>query len=82
MDPLEEKVVQVVRSRLAGDADLEKLPDGRFIGHVISPRFDDIDYEQRRNLLWSVLKADLAPQEYPQVSMLLTYTPEEWNVTL
>ena len=82
MEAIEQRVSEVIRRRLDGDVDLEVAPDGYVIGHVISGQFDDTDYEQRRRLLWSILREELGPDELERISTLLTYTPEEWNVTL
>ncbi len=84
---LQEKVKSILVGTLGGEARLDTLPNGRICGHVISPKFLDLDYPDRRRLMRDALdeavrKAQIAPQEVELISMLLTYTPEEWDVDL
>lgn len=88
MATLEAKLTKIIRSKLAdGDADLETDSDGFVGGHVISSEFDGKEYAERRQRVRqvfndSVREGHLTEAELKKVSLLLTYTPEEWNVDL
>lgn len=83
MEAIIRKLDRVVRKHLEGETSgLEVLSDGRVAGHVISPKFDDVDYEERRSLLNRVLQQNLTVKERHKVGLLLTYTPMEWHITL
>ena len=83
METLEEKLKRVLERGLAnGQTELETLPNGHVCGQVISTAFRGQDYEERRKLVKSVLDAGLTKDELMSVSTLLTYSPEEWSVSL
>ena len=83
MASLEEKLSQALTRRLRdGQVDLERLPNGRVVGHVVSSEFDGLSYDDRRKRLWQIIDEELTAEEARQVSTLLTYTPEEWNIPL
>ncbi len=83
MDPLVEKLNKVVTTELDGETSgLEVFPGGRIAGHVISPRFDGLEFEDRRALLRQVLESNFSRDELPRLSLLLTYSPQEWHLTL
>lgn len=83
MEPIEEKLKAIIARHLSdGMADLEVLPNGRIVGHVVSSDFEDLDYDDRRKRLREILKRELSADEAKRLSTLLTYTPEEWNVAL
>ena len=83
MEPLQQKLTEIIERRLdRGQADLERLPGGRIAGHVISPEFDDTDFLARRDKLNAILEEELSPDELREISILLNYTPEEWNIPL
>jgi acid stress-induced BolA-like protein IbaG/YrbA len=62
--------------------ELETFPTGSVSGHVVSPEFRGLDYEERRARIRAVLEQTLTPEELMKVSTLLTYTPEEWSVVI
>jgi len=78
----------VIESGLsAGRAELETLANGHVCGHVISSEFENLDYEARRDRLRLVIERagaarKLLEAEILRISTLLTYTPEEWSVSL
>jgi hypothetical protein len=87
VDTLADKLTRIIQSELEGTVDLETLPNGHVCGHVVSPRFEDKDYQDRRLLIRDALlkhvqQGDLTDDEHGRVSTLLTYTPDEWNVVL
>lgn len=83
MEAVEEKLKTLIANRLRdGMADLEVLPNGRVVGHIISSEFEDLDYGDRRKRLWEIIDSELSLEEKRKLSTLLTYTPEEWNVAL
>ena len=83
MDTLKERIEKLIAASLReGRADLETLPNGRIVGHIIARDFEDRSFEDRRRMLWGVLNSHLTAHEKMQVSTLLTYTPEEWDIPL
>ncbi|MCC7293728.1 MAG: hypothetical protein IT449_16850 [Phycisphaerales bacterium] len=87
MQTLQDRLAQIVRTRLKGEADLETLPNEHVCGHVISPLFMDLDYQDRRRIIRKALdeaieEGILVPSDQPLISTLLTYTPAEWSVVL
>jgi acid stress-induced BolA-like protein IbaG/YrbA len=83
MGALEKKVKRIIEGGLEqGVADLETLSDGYIVGHVISPEFEDVAYAKRRRMVWKLLEESLSPKELRQISVMLTYTPNEWGVEL
>ncbi len=85
MVSLEERLRGILIEGLGGEADLETLPNGHVCGHVISPQFEGLDYENRRKKIRELLDAkqeagDLSKEDRLNVSTLLTYTPAEWSV--
>jgi len=64
---------------------LEDLPNGHVGGYVITPEFDQLDFEARRKRIRTLLEkavseGKLDKSQLLQVSTLLAYTPEEWSV--
>ena len=88
MEALAVKLGRVIESALSsGRAELETLGNGHVCGHVISSEFKDLDYEARRDRLRQVIEQARANQQLSEaeilrISTLLTYTPEEWSVSL
>jgi uncharacterized tellurite resistance protein B-like protein len=88
METLEPKLKRLIEAGIPEtEAHLETLPGGHVCGDIVSTRFRDLDYEQRRNLIRAVweqalARGDLTPDEHLAISTLLTYTPEEWSVDL
>jgi acid stress-induced BolA-like protein IbaG/YrbA len=83
MESVKDKLRRVIVENLReASADLETLPNGRIVGHIISSDFDGLSYAERRERLWRVIDEEMNREEVEQLSTLLTYTPEEWNIPL
>ena len=62
--------------RLEWDEDLQKV-----VGVIIWDGFGKLDHASRQGKLWKVLKDALGP-DMQQVSLLLTYTPRDYNTMM
>ena len=62
--------------RLEWDEGLQKV-----VGVLLWDGFETLDHATRQRRLWNVLKKALGP-DAQQVSLLLTYTPREYEVYL
>jgi hypothetical protein len=83
VEPLQDRIAKIVQDGLAdGRAELETLPNGHICGHVISSDFTDLSYEARGKKLNELLRRHLSAEDMVGVSVLLTYTPEEFAVSL
>jgi acid stress-induced BolA-like protein IbaG/YrbA len=88
MDQVSAKVKEVLENGLEGcEAFLDTEPNGRVTGHVVAREFDDLSYEDRRKCIRAVIEeavtsGRLTREDALSVSTLLTYTPDEWAVTL
>ena len=88
MDSVSEKIKRVLEGGLREcKAILDAEVNGRVTGHVVAGEFDDLTYEIRRQRIRTVIdravvSGTLTKQDALSVSTLLTYTPEEWTVTL
>jgi hypothetical protein len=61
-----------------GEVDLNRLRNGRIIGHVVSSDYLGLDDAERQDHLWTVLRASgLEYDELKKISMIFTLTPEE-----
>jgi hypothetical protein len=79
MEQMQAKIERLLSGALRdGRTDLETLPNGHVCGHVISPEFEGLTYEERRLRIRQILEKGLTQDEWPKVSLLLTYTPQEW----
>ena len=83
--PLKDRLETILIKGLENaQTDLETLPDGHVCGHVVSPEFERLDFEERRKRIRALLDqaatdGNLHQSELLQVSTLLTYTPAEWS---
>jgi len=69
------------------EAFLDAEVTGGVTGQVVAKRFDDLTYEDRRKRVrvvfdQAVKSGTLTKEGALNVSTLLTYTPDEWAVTL
>jgi len=69
------------------EAFLDTEPNGHVTGHVVAGEFDNLSYEERRKRIRAVVddavaSGKLTEDDALKVSTLLTYTPNEWSVTL
>ena len=77
------RVVRILKNRLAlRDAQFmfETARGGNVFGDIVSPSFRGMRSRQRLDMLRRVLREELTPEEQQQVGMIITYTPEEWNI--
>ena len=58
---------------------LERAGD-RFVGDIISPKFEGMRDHQRQSLIWDALEAELGADAPRLVGMILAYSPKEWNL--
>ena len=58
---------------------LEKVGT-RLVGHIVSSSFRGKRDHKRMEMIWDALEAELGPDSFKVVGMLLPYTPEEWNI--
>lgn len=85
---VKDRIARVIRDGIDGcETFLETEPSGRITGHVVATEFEGVTYEARRNKIRSVIDqavaaSELSADDAGKVSTLLTYTPEEWSVTL
>lgn len=87
MEALQEKLTRIIEEDLRGTAELETLSNGRVTGDVICRQFEGKDYADRRAIIRDAINGRidcgyLTPDEAANVSTLLTYTPDEWDVIL
>jgi acid stress-induced BolA-like protein IbaG/YrbA len=87
MDQLSTKTKRVIESGLQQCEAFLDTELGRVTGHVVAGEFDQLDYDARRKKIRAVIDQAVASGELTQtdalsVSTLLTYTPDEWKVTL
>lgn len=87
MDPLQQKVIETLRSHLSRDVEdgLETVPSsGRVTGWVAAAAFEGKDHPQRQKLLWDTLDRELTQQERSKVGPVVTLTPAEaeFDVTM
>ena len=82
MAQLHKKVITLLRHRFVDVVDaLEDVPStGRITGVIVSPSFEDLDYEERQEQLWSALDAGLTAEEARQVGPIAVLIPAEANV--
>ena len=52
----------------------------RLVGDIVSPTFMGMDDHERQKTIWDALEAELGPDAFRLVGMLLAYTPEEWHL--
>jgi len=84
--PLEKRLMELIRERLdGGESELETLPNGHVCGHVVTRRFEGMDYAQRRAIIRAAIEAgkeagELSNDDVSLISTLLTYTPDEWQL--
>jgi hypothetical protein len=72
-----ERVDKILKAEFPGmELDLETMSSGRITGDVIWSGFKALDHIDRLQLIRDVLRRDLG-DESREVSILLTFTPEE-----
>lgn len=87
-----EEVIRKVKGLLEAsigqcEAFLDAESNGHVTGHVVAGEFDGLSYEERRKRIRAVIdeavaSGKLSEDDALKVSTLLTYTPNEWSVTL
>ena len=79
------KLQEILRDRLSlEDAEfhLEKLPDGKFSGSIVSNSFHGVDSVARQRQIWDALEDEFGDRSRDAVGTLLAYTKDEWHVPL
>jgi acid stress-induced BolA-like protein IbaG/YrbA len=78
MEPVEEKVSQLLQHRFGRRAkvEIDGNADG-IIGIVISTKFRGVEMRDRVNMVWDTLEASLNVEERKQVVIIAPRTPEE-----
>jgi len=81
MGSLKDKVESLVVENLPdASAELELVPQAeKLSGYVVWEGFYGKTQRERQKELWSVLRANLKPEEEWHLSAILTFTPAEIN---
>ena len=78
-------IQKILKERLSLDLaefHLEKLPDGKFSGSVVSDSFHGVNSIERQRRIWDALEAGFGDRSPDVVGTLLAYTNDEWHVPL
>ena len=51
---------------------------GKFVGHIINRQFRGLTIANRQEQVWETIRHAFG-EEASQVSLVLTFTPEEWD---
>jgi len=82
MASLKNRIEQLLRSSLDHlDSHLERLPDGRVAGTIVSADFSGVDHDDRQKRLWKILD-ELPAESVSKVGAITALTPEEWSVEI
>mgnify|MGYP000703519419 CR=1 FL=1 len=79
------KLQEILRNRLSlenAEFHLEKLPDGKFSGSVVSDSFRGVESVARQRRIWDALEEEFGERSHDAVGTLLAYTKDEWHVPL
>jgi len=63
--------------KFGGSAEFEEKNPGQFRFSLISPQFAGVPHLQRQDQVWEVIEKVLTPDEILDLTLVLTYTPEE-----
>lgn len=78
---LKEKIITLINDPNSGietpEFDLEKSPDGKVGGFIISPTFKDKSQTDRQKMVWDYLEDNLNQEQVPCIVTLVTVTPDE-----
>lgn len=74
-DELREVILQIGLAEPV--IELEKAPNGKVGGFVISKSFVDRTQSERQTLIWNEFKKRLSPEMQLQIMSILTLTPDE-----
>jgi len=55
---------------------------GRFIAHVVSPRFEGMDDGERQYQVWEQVRQRFGLQASVDIEFVFTYSPSEWEENL
>ncbi|MFH0980793.1 MAG: hypothetical protein V2A79_04555 [Planctomycetota bacterium] len=61
---------------------IEKLPNGKWSGSIVSDTFQGMEPSERQERIWDVLNAEFGEDCTRWVGTLLPYTQAEWNIDL
>jgi hypothetical protein len=59
---------------------LEKAPDDRIVGDIVSQTFWGKQDDWRQGKIWKALEAELGPTVHDSVGMILAFSRDEWNL--
>ncbi len=78
---LKQKIHDALRSHFfngSGDlVDVSDAPDDSFHVLVVSRKLDGMQYQEKHDLIWDLLTANLTCDEWAQISLTIATTPEE-----
>jgi acid stress-induced BolA-like protein IbaG/YrbA len=78
METFEQKVRNILRLQFKGEGiQFHHDPGERIYGFIISEKFEGLDFLTRHEMIWSVLRSHLTPEEQQQIIGFLEYTPAE-----
>lgn len=81
----ETELQEILTSRLSLKSprfELERLPNGKLSGSVVSNSFQGKGDSDRQREIWDALEKELGAKCTSLVGTLLAYTDAEWNVDL
>jgi len=74
------KTIITARLSLKDPQYLLERVGNRLTGKIISASFKGKRFYRWQELIWDALESELGPDSPKLVGLLLTYTPEEWNI--
>lgn len=71
-------LVAALKGRFGGEAEAEQVnPNGRYRFAIVSPQFEAVPHLRRQDEAWKVVDEVLSREETLDVSLVLTYAPDE-----
>lgn len=64
-----------------GTIEIEEVR-GRFVSHVVSPRFEGMDDGERQYQVWERVRQRFGLQASVDIEFVFTYSPSEWEELL
>ena len=77
MEPFSKKLKRILKRAFPKPDRVRLRDEDGIIGFVISPRFRGLDSSERLAMIWSVLDAQLTPEERRRIVIMIAVTPEE-----
>ena len=73
----------VAQSFIDAKTDLEEIQElGKLSGHVLWSGFAGMPDRERQRALWKQLRESLSPPELLSLSLILTFTPQEYDAII